>query len=509
MIELSLKRTDVATGNVLIVVLSEVDAKKSGIKAGDRVQVSVKGDPGRSIVSIVDVTSSDSFVAPGEVVAYREVTRRMQIGPGDEKLFVRLVAKPPSFKAIRKKMKGKALTASEVQEIVKDATSGHLSQVELSCFLTSLEINGLSEAEVVELTRSMGASGEVVNFNEEVYEKHSTGGVPGNKISLIIVPIVAAAGLPIPKTSTRAITSPAGTADTMECLAPIEHAPKRLKEILRDVGGFIAWGGGLTIAPVDGIFIDIERVLKIDPKGLIIASILAKKLAMSVKKLALDIPCGKGTKFPTPADGRQFAHEFNRVAKKVGIHAECALTLANQPVGHAVGPALEAREALELLMDYSKGPNSLIEKATTMAGVLLEMGGKAQAGTGHELAKDILKSGRAYEKMKEIIAAQGGDPGVRPEDLPIGEHVKELFSTKEGYVTDIDNAQINEIAKTAGCPLNKGAGVVLFKKIGAFVREGDKLFEIYAESEEQLNRAVELFNQHSPVILGGMLIERI
>ena len=272
------------------------------------------------------------------------------------------------------------------------------------------------------------------------------GGVPGNKVSLIIVPIVAAVGLTIPKSSTRAITSPSGTADSMEVLAPVAFNPKELNEIVSKENACIIWGGALETAPADNVLIEIERPLQMDPIGLMIPSILTKKLSLGVKKLVLDIPVGEGTKFPTPANGKQFAYLFKEIAANVGIESECALTLAHQPIGHAVGPALEAREALTLLMNYSNGPNSLIEKATDLAGIILEMSGKTQKGEGQVLAKEILRSGKAYAKMKKIIEIQGGDPEIQPEDIEVGPNVKEFFAKKDGYIVEVNNSITNHIA---------------------------------------------------------------
>ncbi|GAH52303.1 unnamed protein product, partial [marine sediment metagenome] len=274
-------------------------------------------------------------------------------------------------------------------------------------------------------------------------------------------------------------------------------------------GACIILGGHLETAPADSILIRIEKNLHLDPFGLMIPSILAKKMSMGVKKLVLDIPCGKGTKFKNADEGRKFALFFKEISRKVKIDTECALTNAIQPIGHCVGPAIEAREALHLLYDYKKGPNSLIEKSTDLAGILLEMGGKAQQGTGQQMAKNILKSGKALEKMKEIIEIQEGNPNIKPEDIEVGPEEAEFFSAKSGYVTDIDNSIINKIAKTAGCPQEKLAGVQLFKKIGALVKEGDLIFKIYAKNSSKLEKATKIFNASSPVILGGMIIERI
>ncbi len=327
---------------------------------------------------------------------------------------------------------------------------------------------------------------------------------------MIIVPIIAAAGLLIPKSSTRAITSPSGTADSMEVLACVTFDSEELKKIISKENACIVWGGALDIAPADDALIEIERPLQMDPIGLMIPSIIAKKLSMGVKKLVLDIPVGPGTKFPLPDDGRHFALRFKEIAKNVGIQAECALTLAHQPIGHTVGPAIEAKEALTLLMDYSAGPNSLIEKSTSLAGILLELGGKAERGKGQILAKDILCSGKAYEKMQRIIEAQGGDPDIKPSDIELGTHVKEFFSKKSGHITEVNNAIINQIAKAAGCPNSKKSGIELFKKQGAKISEGELIFRIYSDSQVGMKRAEKIYNSTGgPIILGGMMIERI
>jgi AMP phosphorylase len=354
----------------------------------------------------------------------------------------------------------------------------------------------------------MAHSGEVLEFGHDVFDKHSTGGVPGNKVTLIIVPIVAAAGLFIPKTSTRAITSPSGTADSMEVLANVSFSQEKLRELLK-AHACIAWGGAINMAPADNDLINIERPLNMDPQGLMIASILCKKLAMGVKKLVLDIPCGPGTKFPTLEDGKRFAILFNSVAKRVGIENICALTQATQPIGHFVGPALEAREAMRLLRDFRAGPNSLIQKSVELAGILLEMGGKAPAGNGKQLATEILRDGRAYKAMQQILALQDGNPELDPEDIPVGPYIAEMKATGSGHVSEVKNKFINEIAKIAGCPAAKGAGIEILAKIGALVEEGQVIFRIFAETEQRLADAVAHYNSHPPIILGGMVIEQI
>ncbi len=507
--KLKVKKLNFETGDVKVVVLNSNDALKLGQKAGDRVVLKeVLTETNKPLIAILDITYSDSIVMEGEIGIFLDILKE----PNDLEgkiITVKAADAPESFKFIKKKIKGKKLTTEEINNIISDAVSGHLSQIELSSFITGVEINGMDNEEMTALTLAEATNGEIFYFGNEVFDKHSTGGVPGNKVSLIIVPIVAAAGLKIPKTATRAITSPSGTADSMEILAPVTFQAEQLKELVEKINACIVWGGAINTSPADDILINIERPLHMDPIGLMIPSILTKKMSMGVKKMVLDIPVGPGTKFPTETDGKKFALLFKEIARNVGIEAECALTHAHQPIGHCVGPAIEAKEALELLMDYSKGPNSLIEKSTALAGILLEMGGKAQRGEGQKMAKEILQSGKAYEKMKQIIEAQGGDPNIKPDDIQLGPFLKEFQATTSGHITAVNNAIINEIAKTAGCPNSISSGIWIYKKQGGKIKQGDTIFKIYSDSESKLRKAEKIYNAGSPIILGGMIIERL
>jgi AMP phosphorylase len=508
--KLKVKKINFETGNTKDVIINVNDAAELGQKAGDRIiikDIKSKSINNQSKVAILQISYSDTVVAPGEIGIFIDTMKEIK---ENTSVSVKPIDPPDSFKFIQKKTKGEKLNSEEINSIISDAISGHLSQIELASFITSVKINGMDHEEMTALTLAEARSGEIFFFGREVFDKHSTGGVPGNKVSLIIVPIVATTGLTIPKTSTRAITSPSGTADSMEVLAPVAFNSEELKEIIAKEKAFIVWGGALDISPADNILIEIERPLHMDPVGLMIPSILTKKLSMGVKKLVLDIPVGEGTKFPTPDKGKTFAYQFKEIARNVGIEAECALTLAHQPIGHCIGPAIEAKEALTLLRDYSAGPNSLIEKSTSLAGILLEMGGKAEKGQGQNLAKEILKSGKAYEKMKHIIEIQGGDPNIVPEDIKLGPYEKEFRAKKEGHITGVNNAIINQIAKAAGCPNSKSSGVEIFKKQGARIKEGNLIFKIYSDSPSKLKRAEKIYNSTGgPIILGGMMIERI
>lgn len=314
---------------------------------------------------------------------------------------------------------------------------------------------------------------------------NSIGGCPGDKTTIVVVPIVAAAGLTIPKTSSRAITSPAGSADRVECIMPVNLSLDEVRRVVNKTNACMVWGGAVDLAPADDIFIKIEYPLSIDP--FLLPSVMSKKKCVNAKYLVIDIPTGRETKIRTKEEFENLACEFIQLGKKLGIKVDCISTFADQPIGHAVGPMLEAREALATVM-HGHGPPDLVDKATTLAGVLL---GFAGAKDGKQAALEILKSGKAYKKLREIIEAQGGNPDIKPEDLHPGKYVAEFKSGKSGKVLWISNKGIDIIARDAGAPRDKGAGIYFKKKLGDKVRKGEVLFEIYAEKNNKLSRAIE------------------
>jgi AMP phosphorylase len=401
------------------------------------------------------------------------------------------------------------LTQEEIFQIVQDIVRENLTEVELSAFVTTSYIYGLTADEIEWLTRAMIDTGEKIEFDTHpIMDKHSIGGVPGNKISLLVVPIVAANGLLIPKTSSRAITGAAGTADLMEVLAPVEFSTDEIKSITEKVGGIIAWGGATNIAPADDKLIRAEYPLSIDPRCQMLASIMAKKGAVGADCVVIDIPIGSGTKVPTIEEGKKLARDLIELGERLGMRVECAMTYGASPVGRTVGPAAEVKEAIKVL-ETMEGPNSLIEKSTALAGILLEMGGAAARGQGKEMAMETLRSGKAFTKLKEIIEAQGGNPNITHTDIKAGENRADLPSPADGYVIEFDNKRIVEIARIAGAPIDKGAGVWIHRKKGETVNKGDPLITIFADKSWKLTNALKSAEKDYPIIVEGMLLERV
>jgi len=353
---------------------------------------------------------------------------------------------------------------------------------------------GLERDEVLHLTNAMIETGKRLDWSEPlVVDKHCIGGIPGNRTTMVIVPIVAAHGMLIAKTSSRAITSPAGTADTMEVLAHVELSPDRLHEIVRGQRACLAWGGTAGLAPVDDILISVERPLSMDSPGQMVASILSKKVAAGATHLIIDVPVGPTAKIHDASHALGLRKLFEYVGDRLGLHLEVVLTDGRQPIGRGIGPVLEARDVMQVLENDPAAPMDLREKALQLAGRIIEFDPDVRGGQGYNIARDILDSGRALARMQALIDAQGRNP-----DPPgIGRLRQEVPAGRDGRITAIDNLQLARIARLAGAPMDKGAGVDLHRKLGDAVKAGDTLYSIHAEFQADFDFAREAAGQDS------------
>jgi len=487
---------DLEAGGKFIVVMGAIDAKGLGVISSDRVEVAF-GDS-----DVVAILNTASEYPEGTLGVFRDVRERLGLREGDS-VRVRPVEKPESLQFIRKKVLGEKLAPREIDMIVEDVVERHLSDIELTAFVTALQFHGTSMEEVESLSRAMIKTGKSINFHKmPILDKHSIGGVPGDKTTLLVVPIVAAAGYTIPKTSSRAITSPAGTADRMEALSPVDLRIDEIMEVVEKTNACIVWGGALDLAPADDIFIQVEYPLSIDP--LLLPSIMSKKKAMGITHVVIDIPTGRGAKIKTIGQAHQLSLDFIELGGRLDVLVRCAVTEGEQPIGRAVGPILEAREALEVLM--GGGSPDLVDKAASLAGILFEMAGEEN---GKEKALHLLTSGKAEEKMRQIVEAQGGDPEVSPQDLVVGDRWVDVEAKQGGRALWINNRFIAHVARAAGAPSDKGAGLLLKVKLGEEVTEGDPLFRIYSENNRKLDQAESLARELEPVGVGSRVGEKM
>ena len=481
------------------VLLHEDDCRMIGVKDGDRVRIA------SASVVIAITTVSDTLVDMGTVLLPPSVMRACGASPGDS-VEVSMSHAPDSVRAIRRKMDGEVLSPEEIEGVVADTMSGRLSRIEIAAWLTALHIKGMNIHETAAYAKAMACSGGRLDFGDRrVFDFHSFGGLPGNKITPVVVSIVAAAGLVVPKLSSRAISSACGTADFVETFCRIDLGSDDVKRISEDAGGVFSWTGATDLGPAGDRFITVQRPLGIDPKPQMLASIMSKKMAAGATDLVIDIPTGDESKVKTLEAAKTYAKDLMVLGEELGIRVECAITYADQPLGEAVGPVLEARECMQVL-EGVPGHADVAEKSCICAGMLLEMGGSRD---GAAEARQILESGRALEKFREIVLAQGGDPQVSSESMVPGGFTRNVVSDRSGFVRGISNKAIVAIAKAAGAPSDKGAGIIILKKRGMKVVKGDPLIAVYADREDKLIHALEVAADSNPVDVDGMLLDTV
>jgi thymidine phosphorylase len=464
------------------------------------VKVEVQSTCGtQKIQAVLNVVDDPQIVSPEQLGLSEQAFSQLGL-EADTPVCIAHAAPPTSIEAVHRKIAGERLDYADYLAITREIVENRYAKIEMAAFLVACSETGMEREEVLHLTRAMAATGDRFDWDEPlVADKHCIGGIPGNRTSMLVVPIVAAHGMFIPKTSSRAITSPAGTADTMEMLAEVELSAERFHEVVRRLRGCLAWGGTSRLAPVDDILISVERPLSLDSPGQMVASILSKKLAAGATHLLIDIPVGPTAKVRNQREALRLRKLFEYVSDRIGLHTEVMLTEAMQPIGRGVGPALEARDVMQILTNDPNQPRDLREKALQLSARILEFDPDVRGGQGYTLARDILESGRALDKMNAIIDMQGR----RRHPPEIGVLKESVTAVQSGRVESIDNLQIARIARLAGAPMDSGAGVDLLRKIGDPVAAGEPLYTIHAHFDADFRFAREAAAQSSGYTVDG------
>jgi AMP phosphorylase len=478
-----------------VVMLDEKTAIELGIHSKDRLLIETLSRPKKSLSTIIDVVNG--LVGRHELGVSLELKQRLGLKVGQ---YVKVSLSPisTSILAIKNKLDKKNLSEKEINEIIEDIVSNSLSEPETALFIAAMYENGMSIKETIYLIKAILKTGKSLNIDGKhiVVDKHSIGGIPNNRTSPIVVSICAAAGLIMPKSSSRAITSAAGTADVIETIAKIDFTVNEVKKIIRKTNACLVWGGSLGMVPADSKIIQVEKMLKVDPRAQLLASIMSKKLALGSKYILIDIPYGKNAKV-SMKKGLELKRDFERLGKYFRKKVRVVLTKGDEPIGDGVGPALELIDVIRVLDPNKEGPNDLKEKSLFLAGQIFEMTKKTKKGKGIEFAKEILESGKAFRKFKEIIKAQRGSLSR----IKIAKFKKDVFAAHSGRVTLMDNKLINSLARVAGCPVDKSSGLFLYVHVGYNVKKGDKIMTIYSESESRLKEAIKFYNDKKPVTI--------
>ncbi len=466
--------------------------RAEGFEARARVQVRLGQ---RAIIATLNVVS-DRLLAITEASLSELAWRMLEAAEGDQ---VHLSHPEPveSDSRLRAKVYGGRLAAADMEAIVRDVVAGRYSELHLAAFVTACAGNRLDEAETLGLTRAMAGAGERIAWDFPVVaDKHSVGGLPGNRTTPLLVSMVAACGVPIPKTSSRAITSPAGTADTMEVLAPVDLDLPAMRRVVEREGGCIVWGGAVRLSPADDVLIRVERPLDFDSEGQLVASVLSKKVAAGATHVVIDMPVGPTAKVRSAAAAQLLSGRLQAVGKALGLRLRIEQTDGSQPVGRGIGPALEARDLLAVLQRRADAPRDLRARAIRLAGAVLELASAAAPGQGGAMAGAALDDGRAWRKFQAICEAQGG---MREPPRSAFSHV--VAADALAVVAGFDNRRLSRVAKLAGAPRSPAAGLELHVRTGDRVRRGQPLFTVHAEAPGELAYALDYLAKQQRIVM--------
>lgn len=428
----------------------------------------------RPIWATVNLVEDESLVGPEDLGLSLQAYGQINLPEGAE---VSIAPAPPpvSLDAIRRKIHGSVLSQAEYQAVIKDIAASRFSKMEIAAFLVA-SAGFMTAGEVLALTEAIEEGEHKIKWpREPVVDHHCVGGLLGNRTEMVIVPIIAAYGLMIPKIATRAITSPCGTADAMEVLSQVTLEEHELMKVAEAESGCIVWGDFLNLAPADAVMRSVERPLNIFSPQQLVATVLAKKIATGITHLLVDIPVGPKAKVRTMSEAMHLRKLFEHVGDMSDLVIDVTITDGGEPVGSGIGPTLEARDVMAVLRRSTDAPEDLREKSLFLAGRMLEFDTNLRGGQGYYIAKEILDSGRALEAMNRIIHAQGKAPIE-----PLGQFSRDIAAPCSGTVDSIDSSRIARIAGVAGSPGDKGAGIDLLKKVGDFVERGQPLYRIHA-----------------------------
>ena len=473
-----------------VVILGKKTAERMNIFADDRVAIYYP----KKVYAVVDIFPK--IVREGEIGLSQELSRILDL-KNSEKIEVGTSEVSDATRLIRKKLQGESLTKKEIQSIISEIVHNNLTEAEIAYFTAAEKLGGMSLEETVNLTKAMVNTGTKLRFKKgKVADKHCIGGIAGNRTTPIIVSICAAAGLILPKTSSRAITSASGSADVIETISNVKLSIKEIKDVVRKTNACMVWGGSLGLAPSDDKIIRVERLLNLDIEPQLLASIMSKKIASGSKYLIIDIPVGSGSKMESIKKAKNLGRKFTQIAKIFKMKIKIVYSNGKNPVGDGVGPVLEMLDIIAVLKNDPSAPQDLRKKSLHFASSLMALCGIKNST---KKAEEILFSGKAYEKFKEIINAQNksDDFNERIENLKLAKYSKVIKSKRAGRITKISNHGINSTCRILGTPETISAGIYLHKHLGE-VKRKEPLMTLYSESKSKIKDALKFIKYDNP-----------
>jgi thymidine phosphorylase len=460
--------------------------KLEGFQALTRLTISLNRS---TIVATLNIISSD-LLKEGEISLSTKAIEKLKVKDNDL-LQVSPVEILNSMKHVKEKLNGSPLNECQFNEIMKDISAQKYSNIFLSSFVAACTGDNVNMEEIYFLTQAMTRAGNILKWeNEIIADNKCIGGLHGNRISMIVVPIIASLGITIPKISSGVISSAAATSDAMKVLTNVNLSLAQIHKVVERESGCIVYGGAMKLCPAEDIILKVKKALEVDSEGLMIASILSKKAAAGITHCVIDIPIVSTAKAQTISDSISLALRLKEVADYIGLNVEPICFNEALPIGFGIGPSLEARDVLSVLQNNPAAPGDLRKRAISIATEILRLTWNIDHQPAQDLVVKKIDSGEAFNKLISICEAQGGFH----EPLH-AKYRKTILSAGAGIISEIDHRIMARVAMLAGAPEEAEAGIDFEIQLRECVEKGQPLFTIHANSPEELNYAYEYYKQ--------------
>jgi putative thymidine phosphorylase len=484
------KIIDIIEWEDLVVLINEQDAREYGITSMDKVSLIYDDTE-----FVFDAALSNTLIKRWEIGIFEDIEAKYNLKSGQLVTIAFTKNSSESLDALKRWLNGKRLNQKEIAAIMKDISNNRFTDILTTYFSAMGFFFPSKDEDLYRMTKAMAEAGEMLHFPWIVADKHCMGGVSGNETTMIMIPLLTSLGIKMPKTFSKAITTPAATGECVSVLMDISFSKKEIEHLVKKNNCCLVRGGGLDLAPADEKLIKVAYPLSMQSYSRTVVSIMAKKYAMGINHSLIDIPVWPSAKVPDMKTAKWLKKKYEYVGKKLGMKMHVEITQALQPIGAWIGAVMQVREVLRVLQQHTTRPMDLEKKAVHLSAKIIELVGMAKGKDAEKLAYGQLISGKAWTMMQKIIATQHGDPKIMSEDLKLATVQKNIVAEKSGKVKDIDMKVVNVAARTLGSPLDLQAGLYLHKKLGDTVKKGEIIYTMYANDEGKIRLTKEFLDQ--------------
>ena len=474
---------DIHDGNGHIVMINREQADEYWIKDNDKISLIRKNEE-----FIVDVSLTDSYVQANEIWVTKDFMDEYPVMEWDTVLVSFVKNNPLSMQAIRKKMLWKKITDEEIDAIIEDIKDNKIHELVLAYYVSTSFFYKSDAHELAYTTKATAYTWDMYRFPGIVAGKYCIWWVPGNETTMIVIPILASLWITLPKTFSKAITSPAATWECVNVLMDIEFDKSEVIRLTDKVWACLVWNEKLNLAPVNDRIIKVSSPLWMEPYARMISSIMAKNYAMGINHCLIDIPMWPTAKVATMKDAKRVAKRFREIWEYLWIKMDVEITDGSQPIWRWIWACLQAREALRILQQYKTRSEDLEKKAIFLAARILVLCWVANSmGNAEKLVKTQLENWEAWKKMQEIIKAQNWEPNIKSEDIQLGKFSHDVVADKDCIITHVDMKHLNTMVRWLWAPKEYQAWIYLHKKLWDKVKKWEVIYTMYSPSANKLN----------------------